>query len=86
MNTIKCKARHKGKRGCKGTGGCAYCGGFGIILRKIKCGKCSRFGWDWEKRCSTFYDGKQFYTIDGVLFTVRADGPGPLCEDCDAAR
>jgi hypothetical protein len=58
---IKCKARHyKGK-------GCGFCGGYKTVFIKLKCDTCRRWGLG-KPGAYTSYEGKEFTTVDGMLF------------------
>lgn len=70
---IKCQA-------CDGTGPCGTCGGYGIVLQRVRCRRCGSPRWE-RPGCFTVYEGKTWTSVDGVTVTYHTRAPDE-CSKC----
>lgn len=73
------KSKQKGYKG----GGCPGCGGYGHCLEVHKCHMCDRKGLFRVMRGVTSYEGKRFYSVDGLEMVSHNNKPANciFCED-----
>lgn len=61
--------------------GCATCGGFKIVLDRNNCPTCNAVYWT-RPHARTTYDGKRFFSFDGLEIIVKSDGKWQ-CARCE---
>ena len=70
---ITCKKCFGKKELQSETGGCPGCGGFGYIAKKQQCPTCDRWGYFRPLNGMTVYEGKRYYSIDGLEMVAHID-------------
>ncbi len=74
--TMKCQACRPEDTGC------SACGGYKIVMQQVACSTCGSTRWE-RPGCYTTYEGKVYYSVDGVKVTCGKDPLNSSCSLCD---